>query len=103
MECPSIQIFLSMFTIPSLIVMSEVLGKEVVKEIKNFSKKYSEVLIKHLLNETEVSAEGGLIKSESRLALALLGYEHEILQYKVNLEKMTSCIFDCGKNISSSD
>jgi len=41
-----------MFTIPSLVVMSEVLGKEVVKEIKNFSKKYSEVLIKHLLNET---------------------------------------------------
>ena len=88
MECPSIQILLSMFTIPSLIVMSEVLGREVVKEIKNFSKKYSEVLIKHLLNETEVSAEGGLIKSESRLDLALLGYEHEILQYKVNLEKI---------------
>jgi len=52
MECPSIQILLSMFTIPSLVLMSEVLGKEVVKEIKNFSKKYSEVLIKHLLNET---------------------------------------------------
>ena len=54
-----------MLIIPSLIVMSEIIGKNLVAEIKNYGKLYSVTLMKHLMTETEVQLSNGSLTEES--------------------------------------
>ena len=87
-HCPTFTLFASMFTVPTLIVMSQAINKFVVRELHGYSNIFSSTLVKHLLSEVEVSLVSGELTSESRLVMARLGYEQEVLQYTDQLRKI---------------
>ena len=85
---PQFTIKLYKLKIPSLQLMSDVLGKDVKIKLCNYSKKFSEVLLKHLTSETEVQIVNGSLTDESQESLQLLKTEMSVLQYRSNLRNI---------------
>ena len=65
MEYMSKKLTVSFFLIPSLVIMSEVIGSKVLGEIKSFSETYSKTLFKHLTSETEIQLINGILTKKS--------------------------------------
>ena len=97
MKLPEFYIAPNIFAIPSLIVTSLVIAKEVKQELVSYSGKYSRTLKHHPLGETEIHLEGGHVSKCSELTLLQLEGEFEILQYR---EKISSILLAWGTRIT---
>ena len=82
---PGFHIMLSMLIIPSLVLYSEIIGRDVVKQILSYSGQYSKMLSKHLGEETEIQMIDGNLAEDSQQVLNKLENEMQILQYKKHL------------------
>ena len=90
MDMPRLNIALSLFIIPTLIISSEIIGRSVLSQIIGYSRQYSKTLSKHLVGEFEVQLIDGKLTDASQEVLDRLENEMEILQYRDNLV----CILD---------
>ena len=82
MDMPRLNIALSLFIIPTLIISSEIIGRSVLSQIIGYSRQYSKTLSKHLMGEFEVQLIDGKLTEASQEVLDRLENEMEILQYR---------------------
>ena len=74
--------------IPTLEQLSYTLAVGVRKQLYTYSSQYSEILTKHLSNETEVQIVGGCVTEDSLPKLSKLESEMAMLQFRPNLRRI---------------
>ena len=74
--------------IPTLEQLSYKLAVGVRKQLYTYSSQYSEILTRHLSNETKVQIVGGCVTEDSIPKLSKLESEMAVLQFRPNLRRI---------------